>query len=145
MTLPSLAQVSELEKRLGLDFGSLSGLDLERAEAALSDASALVRAEAGRDFFDIATGLVVAPDVIVTIATRSAIRAYRNPEGVVSESLGGAYQFSYAPGETSVYLTDDERRIIKSMGGGFRSASPRTPSAYGEPGSSDLGAFEGWL
>jgi hypothetical protein len=124
-----------METRLGVSVGSLQGADLQRATDALDDASILVRAEAGLDFL-AADGLTIdAPDVIVTIARRVALRQYRNPDGFVSEGMGsGAYTYRYADDETSAYLTDREAAQIHAAVAALRPApfqgSVRTPSAY---------------
>lgn len=130
MTLKALADVSALELRLGLEIGTLQGADLARASAALDDASALVRAEASKTWLDGDT--VTAPAQVVTIVVKAALREYRNPDGFTSEQLG---DYSYRTDQTGgVYLTDDERRIVRAAAGasGHGVWSPRTPSAYGE-------------
>ncbi len=153
-----LATVASMESRLGLTPGSLSGADLQRAEDALDDASILVRAEAatvspGTTFLAIDGVTIDAPDVIVTIARRVALRQYRNPDGYSSEGMGGgAYTYRYADDETSAYLTDREaaqiRQAVSVMGGARRnfSGSARTPSAYEAPGSTSAPVpGGGWL
>lgn len=141
-----LATVASLETRLGLDVGALSGADLQRAVDALDDASVLVRAEAGMTFLADDGVTVDAPDVIVTIARRVALRQYRNPDGYSSEGVGsGAYTYRYADDETSAYLTDAEirqiRQAVATLKGstGF-TGSTRTPSAYDDPTSTTLWA-----
>lgn len=132
--LIALAEVSALELRLGLEIGSLQGADLARASAALDDASALVRAEAGKDWVTTAHGTptVSAPTQVVTIVVKAALREYRNPAGFTSEQLG---DYSYRTDQTGgVYLTEEERRIVRAAAGasGHGVWSPRTPTAYGE-------------
>lgn len=111
--MAALATVAALESRLGVAPGSLTGENLARATSNLDDASALVRAEGGREWADPAQ----APAVVVMVALQVALRAYRNPEGFVSESLG-AYTYRLADGLSSVYLTDEERRIVWAAGAG---------------------------
>jgi hypothetical protein len=126
--LVSLAIVADLENRLGVPEGSLEGADLARAKAALDDASALVRAEAGRDWIDD-EGNAVAPAAVVTVVLRASAREYQNPRGFSSELLG---EYQYQTRQTSgVYLTDDERRIVKVSSGWAGTGSIRTPSPYG--------------
>jgi hypothetical protein len=136
MTLPAFAAVSDLEVRLGLEPGSLENEDLARAQAALDDASTLVRAEAGKSWVDEDNNSV-APAPVVAISIRAALRAFRNPDGVGSESLGGLYTYSYAKGEASIYLTEDEVAIVKKAALGDFGRLPmgtiRTASNYYDP------------
>lgn len=139
MALPPLAPVAELERRLGLVPGSLSGSDLVRAGVALEDASTLVRAEAGRDWVAEDGTTVTAPAVVVTVVLGAALRAYRNPDGYSGESVGD-YSYQYARESTSGYLTSAERTIVLRAAGklpGSGVYTLRTPSAYGGPGEPD--------
>lgn len=113
--LPSLAPVSALETRLGLAVGSLTGADLARAETDLADASALVRMESfGKTWVDTDGVTVTAPDSVVTVVVRAAIRSYRNPDGFQGEAVGsGAYSYQYAQGEVGMYLTPEEIRVVR--------------------------------
>lgn len=136
MTLPSLSTVGAMEVRLGLPVGSLAGADLARAETSLADASALVRSVGDRAWVD-AEGNADAPDDVVMVVTRAAIRDYRNPDGVMNEALGaGAYAYTYAEGEASIFLTDQEVAVVKAaavggpVGKWSGTGSVRTPSAY---------------
>lgn len=133
--MDALATVADLETRLGLAAGSLTGTDLARAEAALDDASALVRAEAGLDWVD-AYGASTAPASVVVVVVQVALRVYRNPDGYISESIAGAYSYAYGQGaQNGLTLTDAERRIITRAaaadGGTGGLVSVYTPSAYG--------------
>lgn len=131
--MSTLATVADLEVRLGVGPGTLAGPDLVRAQAALDDASVLIRAEAGRTFED-ANGVVVAPAPVVVVATQVALRVYRNPDGFVSESYGGDYAWQ-GPQGLSAFLTDEEKRVIrlavsKIAGGWSGTGTVRTPSGY---------------
>jgi len=113
---PPLATPEELEYRIGREF---TDAELPRVEAALDDASALVRAEAGVDWIDPDTGLVTGlPDVIKTVVLRVAERIVRNPQGFRSESAGDySFQRYDADDGGGPYLTDREIAIIrKAMG-----------------------------
>lgn len=115
MPLPRLATVDGLEARLGT---SLTGDDLRRAEAMLDDASALIRAEAGVTWLDAGGRLADVPELIASICMAVAYRAYKNPEGVAQSSVGDV-SLSYGrtpPG--AVWLTPDERRQVRRLGGG---------------------------
>jgi hypothetical protein len=131
MTLKALAEVSALELRLGLEIGSLQGADLARANASLEDASSLVRAEAGKPWLDGNT--VTAPAQVVTIVIKAALREYKNPDGFSSEQIG---DYSYRTDNVGgVYLTEDERRIVRMAAGtgGAGMGTIRTPSEYYDP------------
>lgn len=115
MALPPLATPEDLEYRIGREF---TDAELPRVEAALDDASALVRNEAGQTWIDALTGLVTGlPDAIKTVVLRVAERVIRNPQGFRSESAGD-YSFQrYDSDEGGPYLTDREIAIIrKAMG-----------------------------
>lgn len=137
MALPPLAPVSSLETRLGLAAATLSGVDLARAEAALGDASALIRAEAGKDWVGPDLVTITAPDAVVTVCLHAALRPYRNPDGFSGESVGDySYQYAATGDPVDVYLSDEEKRVVRraalgTAGPGF-SGSIRVPSAYGD-------------
>jgi hypothetical protein len=126
MSLPPLASVAALETRLGK---SLSGAALARAEAALGDASALVRGISGRDWVDTDGTTITAPAEAVLVTVTAALREVRNPEGFVSETLG---DYNYRRPEQSnmgVYLTKDERRMVRYAAKKI-AYTVRTPSAF---------------
>lgn len=109
MALPALGSIEALEARLGR---ALEGVELARGQAALDDASALVREEARQDWITTA-GTLVAPDSIVTIVLKAAKRAMDNPEGYTSESDG---DYTYRRSEDAgldVYLTEAEKEIVR--------------------------------
>lgn len=135
MTLKALAEVSALELRLGLEIGSLQGADLARANASLEDASALVRAEAGKSWLAEQEEAVVvtAPDQVVTIVIKAALREYKNPDGFSSEQIG---DYSYRTDNTGgVYLTEEERRIVREAAGAGAHGlwDVRVQSSYYDP------------
>jgi hypothetical protein len=111
-TLPSLAELDELSERLGLQLEPESPDGL-RAQRALDDASALIRAEAKTDW------PVSIPDVINTITVAVAYRAYRNPDGTAQASVGDV-SVSYGGGNVvgdAIYLTPNERRAVRRAAG----------------------------
>lgn len=138
--MKALAEVSALELRLGLETGTLQDTDLARAQAALDDASALVRAEAAKAWLD-AEDNVTAPAQVITIVIKAALREFKNPDGFTSEQMG---DYSYRTDQSGgVYLTDDERRIVRQAAGAgaYGAWTVRTPSAFDtttEADSSDL-------
>lgn len=109
--LPALANVADLETRLGLDEDTLTGPDLARAQAALDDASALAREEARRTWVTD-TGEVDAPGAVIRVVLGAALRNYRNPEGAISETKG-PFSRTLRAAETGVYLTEAEQAIIR--------------------------------
>lgn len=114
---PPLASLGDLQDRLG---HPLAESELSRAHAALDDASALVRAVAGQSWLDATTGeLAEVPDAAVSITLAAARRAFDNPDGYVSETIG---DYSYtragpsAGGEVGgAYLTEEERAVLRGM------------------------------
>jgi hypothetical protein len=110
--LPALATVADLEARLGLDPDTLTGADKARAEAALNDASALVRYEARVDWVAEDGLTTTAPDVVVRVVLGAALRDYRNPEGDISQTVG-PFSRTIKASEVGVYLTDAEREIVR--------------------------------
>jgi len=75
------------------------------------------------------------PATAKAIALSAAKRAYVNPEGVSSETMGGV-SVSYADGNMGVFLTDDERARLQRVGGGGSAAfsvvpTHETPPWYG--------------
>lgn len=136
MALPDLIQVSDLEVRLRVAVGSLTGADLAYAQACIEDASALVRAASDRDWTDDA-GAVNAPASILTVTRQAALRGYRNPDGVAGENFG-VYSYNLPQGETGLGLTKEEvetcEKVAASYSGGGSGGSfvgsMRTRSAY---------------
>ncbi|QMU72143.1 hypothetical protein [Streptacidiphilus sp. P02-A3a] len=105
-----LADVDALATRLGW---SLAGPDADVAEAALADASALVRAVAGMPWLDATT----APDIAVSVVLAAAERRVRNPEGYRME-MQGSYQYQLpASAPSGIGLTSDETRMIRAAAG----------------------------
>ena len=112
---PALATYAQFVARLG---STPIGPEIERAKAALEDASALVRNEAGEEWLDDDGDLETVPAAIVAVTLEVARRAFKNPDGV-SQAAVGDVSVSYARDDGSgiVYLTRDERRVIRRAGG----------------------------
>lgn len=122
----SLASLAELSARLGvtLDPQSSDGI---RAQAALDDASALIRLEAGLDWVieDSGDGELdpAMPEVIRAITLAVAARGYRNPDGKTQTSVGDV-SISYGrSGEGAIFLTRSETRAVNKAAGGGGSTS----------------------
>lgn len=117
--LPPFASVADVEVRLGRTV-----TDGERAtvEAALEDASDLIRAETGRDWVDPdnPAQLVGDPaqlDTLRTVCAAVAARLIRNPAGVAQETVG---PFSVSHGTSAVpgaWLTRWERLRLRRAAG----------------------------
>lgn len=125
MSLPALADLEALAARLP---GGIAEADEPRAQAALDDASALIRAEAGEDWVTDTDELDTdeLPDVAVTVCLAAARRAFVNPDGVTSEAIDG-YQTQYRNDSADVYLTRAERRLVRlAVGRGVIGAQPLT-------------------
>lgn len=109
--LPALATLDELEARLGVDPGSLSGPDSARAQAALDDASALVREESRRDWVDT-DDAITAPPSLVRVVLGAALRNFRNPDGEISQTAG-PFSRTVKAADVGVYLTPAETEIVR--------------------------------
>lgn len=77
MSLPALADAQALKVWLGL-----STIDLDRADAVLEAASAIVRDVAGDDYTD------EVPAKVAAITVQVAARMWENPGGLESETAG---------------------------------------------------------
>lgn len=106
-SLPPFADVDDLADRIP---GGIKDDDIARAEAALDDASTLIRAEAGKDW---ASDF---PDIVFTVTLRAALRAFTNPAGLQQESVQG-WSGSFANSSTDVYLTSNEKRLVRAAAG----------------------------
>jgi hypothetical protein len=111
--LPAFATVAQLADRFP---GGIGESDVARAQAALADASAKIRAEANLDWIVANSNppalVANVPDVVVTIALAAALRAFSNPEQLIQEGIG-TYHASYSAGNTDVYLTKQEIRLVR--------------------------------
>lgn len=109
------ADVAALETRLGR---TLVAGDHGRAQAAIDDAWSLVESVAGRTWHVEGEDPGSPPRVIVTVVLAVARRAFENPEGMSQESIG-SYSYSLATGTVpGVYLTAEERAMVRRAGGG---------------------------
>ena len=115
MALPAFASLADLDVRIP---GGVSTDEVPRATAALDDASALIRAEAGKTWVNESNQLADVPDVVVAVTLAAARRAMTNPDGLASESVED-YSRSFSQSSTSldVYLTRGERRVVRRAAG----------------------------
>ena len=124
-TLPPLAQLEEMELRLGVEPGDLPTLDAARAEAALRDASGLVRATSGRSWTNDAGELLATlPSAIVTVTLNAALRGYRNPAGLKGRTQG-SYSEQFGNDLGGVYLTAEEKTTVEQASRAAVGTGPR--------------------
>lgn len=152
--LPPLVPVEQFAVRIP---GGVADDDRLRAEAALSDASTLVRSEAGQTWVDADNRLTEVPDAAVAVTIAAARRAFVNPDMVASESIQDFSQ-TFGSASADIYLTKAERTAIRRLAGrsGLWSlATTRSdvgpdvpavrPDAYGPVPSEESDPFvEGW-
>lgn len=114
MTLPAFAEIEELVDRIP------DGIEVEdypRAQAALADASSLIRSEAGATV--VATWIAsdeltdAVPEIIKTVTLRSALRVFVNPTEE-TQSTTGPYSSSRV---ANAYLTATEKAMIARAAG----------------------------
>lgn len=124
--LPALVSLDDFALRAG----GVDAADEDRAQAALDDASALIRAEAGKTWVTDDELDDDLPDVIVAVCVAVALRAWLNPDGARSEQIGN-YSVTWADSSTAVYLSDGERRTIRQAAGrsGIGSITLESPYA----------------
>lgn len=151
--LPALASLDQLDDRLP---GGAGSVELARALAALDDASALVRAEARRNWTQVVDDVTVLDlptgddqwraDILVRVTLSAALRALTNPEGVTAEQVG-TYQVSYGGARsTDVYLTAAEKVQVRRAAGisglwtqsTTRGECPDTPSVRSDCGPAEF-------
>jgi hypothetical protein len=153
--LPSLAALEDLAARIP---GDISEEDYARAEAALADASAMVRTEAGQTWVDAEGELADVPDVAVAVTIAAARRAFVNPEMLASESIQD-YSSTFSSPSSDIYLTKQERTALRRITGRSglwtqattrSDVGPDTPSVRPHPwGSTPSEEYdplaEGWV
>lgn len=111
MMLPSLATLEDLEARLD----DLPNREIARAEAALSDASTLVRTEVGLTWVDADGELTTVPDVAVMVTLQCARRAFVG-EVFRGQDLEGTPFVESAIGRP-LYLSKSEKAALATITG----------------------------
>lgn len=116
-SLPPLADVRDLEVRLKRTLDT--DPELSQAEAALDEASEIVRAESGKDWVSADDPTVVtAPRIVKVITLRVAERKLRNPDGFSSESAGDySYQRNGVSADGALYITPWELKVLRRAAG----------------------------
>jgi len=132
VSTPTLATLAQLEARTP---GGIAPSDQARALAALEDASAWIRSEAGTDWIDDAGAPETVPPVIVSICCSVARRVLDNPDALTSETVAG-WSGTRADSSSDTYLTSQERSMIhKVVGSGGGMVNIPLESPYLAPGS----------
>lgn len=129
MSLPAFATLEQLADRVTVD-------DEARAQAALDDASVEIRSIAGVSFvtddeLDFTSYPVWAEDALVKVCCASAIRSLANPAGEQSETIG-SYSHSFANASPDVYLTANEKRLVRRAAGRTGLGTIITTTGYDE-------------
>lgn len=140
MSLPAFASLEDLASRIP---AGIAVADEARAQAALDDASALIRLEAGKDW---AEGDELDPDIppiVVTVTTAVARRAFVNPDGLTQETTG-PFSVSVSNASADIYLTKTERALLRRAAGRFELTSVRVEAPAGAAASrwDDLSELE---
>lgn len=135
MSLPAFARPDDLAARLGRSFDELENA---RAQAALEDASAIIRAEAGKNW--VTDGALDAdiPDIVTVVCLTVARRVVENPEGFTEMHLGDSGG-ALANATGDVYLTTNEKRLIRSAAGRSNGLFTISTTREDPVGSSDFG------
>ena len=113
MATPTLADIWQLERRVP---GGIAAGDLPRALAALEDASAWIRVEAGADWLDDDGLLETVPGAVVSVCCSVARRILDNPDGLLQVSIAN-YSEGRTNATTDVYLTKQEKAIVRKAAG----------------------------
>lgn len=112
MARPPLATVEDLEVALGAPVP-----DEDQALYLLRRASAIVRAYAGRTWLDDDGELADVPDDIPDLVVGMVERATRNPDGLTQQSSGPFSRSWGADAAHRIYMTRDEKMVIKASVG----------------------------
>lgn len=113
MTLPAFATLVEFAARI---HGGIDDTDEPRAQAALDDASTLIRDAADKTWVTDDELDDPIPDVLRIVCLAAARRAFNNPDGIRSESAG-SYSVSLADSSGDVYLTKKEEARVRAAAG----------------------------
>lgn len=110
-TVPPLADVDDLEVRVGVTF---TDADTARGEAILDDVSGLARRVARTTWLDTNNQLVTVPYDVVAVVLAAARRLFVNPNGFASEQDG---DYSYRLPADSLdggVFTESETDVLES-------------------------------
>lgn len=110
MATPALASVATLESLMG-DVG-----DVARAQSLLWFSSELIRTECGETWLDDDGELETVPGIVQMVCCKVVQRSLANPLGVSAERVV-QYEVDYADSSTDLYLTKQERRLVRKAAG----------------------------
>jgi hypothetical protein len=120
----ALVQFTELAARMEIS-------DTARALAAIDDASVLIHAEVNNVWIESGELIDDVPLIARTVCFKVVERVLDNPDGLTSEAVGPFSQ-SRATASNDVYLTSNERRLVRRAAGlqsGIGSIELETPYA----------------
>ena len=124
--LPLLAEVADLEARLGADVD-----DETKAEALLDYASALVRKHVGELWVDEEGALTELPDGVRQVVVEMVARAVANPLGVTqAQETVGPFSNGVTFGQDAhqrIYLTKADKTILGRGTSGAFTVDPTNP------------------
>lgn len=128
-----LVEVSDLERRLGIPIGSLKGVDLEKAKAAIEDATTLVMSYVKSRKVDSKR----LKFLIVQVALRFYLFVYADEEKLdyVSENIGN-YGYKRSTWKRKSELLDEERNLLDQLLGLTKIYSVKLTSPYARNTSS---------
>lgn len=109
-----LVTIAEVEARLKTTFSP--GPDRDQIEALIEDASNLVRACVKPELDDIEAPLTGSLRALIPIVMTMVRRARDNPRGLTGEQLGD-YGWQAQAAQTTIYLTRNEKRLIRKIVG----------------------------
>lgn len=112
MAHPALATTGDLETRLGEVLENPL-----QAEARLADASAIVRAYAGRTWLDDDNQLEDVPADIPGVVASMVERATLNPAGTTQETAGPFSRSFGSDAAARLYLTKMEKLVVRAAAG----------------------------
>lgn len=138
-----LITIAELQARTGQTY---AGTELAKANAAIEDASALVRQIGESEFHDVAAALDL-PEAIRPVVVAMVRRALEVPTGAaagMTAEMVGAYSWQAGGGgdssgpAASLYATKREIRIIRKAAGVSTLKSIPIESPYTTTGTGDV-------
>ena len=112
MARPALADITELEARLGHSIDDPS--QITQAEARLADASEIVRAYAGEDWLnDDEDDVENVPGQIPGVVASMVERASLNPGGITQEAAGPFSRSFGSDAASRLYMTKGEKAVVR--------------------------------
>lgn len=137
----TLATVEDFEKR----HGPLTEEEQPQVTTLLEDASALILAELGETPEGWNGESAEIPAIAKAVCVQVAYRAFTNPDGIASEMLGEASR-TYRGGNDAdaLWLTENERKLIRRAAGKARVTSIPVESPYPEDPGNEVSPLDFW-